>query len=328
MATPDEQGNFRFWVYVHGTAAPRDFQILMSNDASFQNYFITYYNASYKFTNLPGWNQVNLRASDWRVGAGSPSWTEPITRVRFRIYGTSVASYSLDGLASGVTAMPAVVFTFDDADASLWTQAYAYMNDKNVRGTGYVVTDWVEGTNKVTWAQLQEMESAGWTIGNHTKALTDLSLLTLAEQEAALMDARTALSDHGITNSDYVAYPYGNYNEDTMMAMENLGMRLGRTMVAANNVSPLQSPFEISQREVIRWLPLSTVQTWVNTAVARQEILVLTFHDIGTSPTATGWYVDRFRSLVDYLISQDIPIITMDDLYQLQSGGIGIPVPE
>ena len=325
MATPDEQGNFRFWVYVHGTAAPRDFQILMSNDASFQNYFITYYNASYKFTNLPGWNQVNLRASDWRVGAGSPSWTEPITRVRFRIYGTSVASYSLDGLASGVTAMPAVVFTFDDADASLWTQAYAYMNDKNVRGTGYVVTDWVDGTNKVTWAQLQEMESAGWTIGNHTKAHTDLSLLTLAEQEAALMDARTVLSDHGITNSDYVAYPYGNYNEDTMMAMENLGMRLGRTMVAANNVSPLQSPFEISQREVIRWLPLSTVQTWVNTAVARQEILVLTFHDIGTSPTSSGWYVDRFRSLVDYLISQDIPIITMDDLYRLQSGDIGSP---
>jgi len=231
-------------------------------------------------------------------------------------------------LASGVSAMPAVVFTFDDTDASLWSQAYAYMNSKNVRGTGYVVTDWVEGSNKVTWAQLQEMAGNGWTIGNNTKANTDLSLQSLAAQKAALSAARTALSAHGITNADYVAYPFGKYNADTLAAMESEGMRLGRTLLTANNLSPLQSPFEITQREVRRWMPLSTIQTWVDNAKARQEILVLTFHDISASPTAAGWYANQFQSLVDYLISQDVVFITMDDLYQLQSGSVGIPITQ
>jgi hypothetical protein len=75
-------------------------------------------------------------------------------------------------------------------------------------------------------------------------------------------------------------------------------------------------------------MPLSTIQSWVDSAKARQEILVLTFHDISTSPTADGWYVDQFKSLVDYLISQDVVFITMDDLYQLQSGSVGIPITE
>ena len=77
LLAPAEQGNFRFWVYVHGSGEPTDFQILMSNDTTFQNYFTTYYNTSYKFRYRPGWNLINLRTSDWRVAAGSPSWTNP-----------------------------------------------------------------------------------------------------------------------------------------------------------------------------------------------------------------------------------------------------------
>jgi len=224
--------------------------------------------------------------------------------------------------------MPAVLFTFDDGDASLWSQAYTYMSSRNVRGTGYVVTDWVNGTNRVTWTQLSEMGIAGWTIGNQTNSNADLSLLSIADQQTAFLNARTALSSHGLTNSDYVAYPLGKYNANTLTAMTNLAMRSGQTLLTFNNVSPLLHPFEIAQRSISRGTALSTTQSWVNTAISRQEILVLNFHDISASPTTSGWYTDRFRSLVDYCITQGIPIITMDDLYQLQSGSIAIPVSQ
>ena len=88
MSAPDERGNFRFWVYVHGTGEPTDFQVTMSNNQQYANYFTTYYNASYKFRYRPGWNLVNLRASDWVWAAGSPSWNNPIVSIRIRIYGT------------------------------------------------------------------------------------------------------------------------------------------------------------------------------------------------------------------------------------------------
>ncbi len=327
LSNADEQGNLRFWVYVEGTGEPSDFLIQMSNDANFQNYFSVNYTHPIKFRYRPGWNLINLRTSDWLTGAGSPTWNNPIVQFRIRIQGTSAAAYSLDEFSSGVVAIPAVVFTFDDALVSFYTQAYAYMDARNVRGTGYIITDWVgDGSYAVSWAQLQEMYGDGWTIGNHTDSHVDLSALSLPDQMEALLSARNALSAHGMSNVDYVSYPFGLYDADTFTAMLNLGMRSGRTTLSFNNVSPLAGPFEIGQHYVNRNASLAAVQGWVNTAIARQEIVVLTFHDIDPSPSEDGWYLDRFQNLVNYCIQQNIPFITMDDLYRLQSSAITIPV--
>ena len=38
-------------------------------------------------------------------------------------------------------------------------------------------------------------------------------------------------------------------------------------------------------------------------------------------------YIDLFQDLVDYIISQGVPVLTMDELYRLQSGDITIPQP-
>jgi hypothetical protein len=170
------------------------------------------------------------------------------------------------------------------------------------------------------------MYGDGWIIGNHSKSHTNLTGLSLADQMLALLGARDALIAHGMTNVDYVAYPFGAYNADTLTAMSNLGMRNGRTILEFNNVAPLVRPFEIAQRAVGQVTSLATVKGWVDTAKARQEILVLTFHDIGISPTSNGWYIDRFQSVVTYCMQQSIPILTMDDLYRVQSNPILIPL--
>jgi uncharacterized repeat protein (TIGR02543 family) len=229
-------------------------------------------------------------------------------------------------ITSNGTRESAVIFTFDDGFNSLYTHAYAYMQARNVRGTGYITTDWVGGGNQVSWAQLQEMYGDGWTIGNHTKAHSDLSTLSLSDQMLSLLGARNALIAHGMSNVDYVAYPFGLYNADTLTAMSNLGMRNGRPLLSFYNVLPLLSPFEIGQHSALQGTSLATVQGWVNTTIARQEILVITFHDITAYPKNYDWYIDRFQSLVNYCIQQEIPIITMDDLYRLQSSAITIPV--
>ena len=325
LSAPESQGNFRFWVYVYGTSAPADFQVLMSNDLTYANYFATYYYAPYKFQYRPGWNLVNLRTSDWLVGSGTPSWSKPIVSIRIRINGTSTASYSLDGLESGVTSVPAVVLTFDDGHSTLYSQAYTYMEPKNVRGTGYINSSTVATVDRATWPQLEEIYAAGWTIGNHTANHTNLSTLSLSGQIAELAGARDALNAHGMTSVNYVAYPWGNYNADTLTAMANLDMRSGRTILAYNNVSPLTNPYILGQRGIGTTTTLDAAKGYVDTAISRGEILILTLHDISDNPTASGWYIDRYRAFVDYLISKGVPVITMDDLYKLQSRAITIP---
>jgi uncharacterized repeat protein (TIGR02543 family) len=320
-----DQGNIRLWVYVSGTSEPSGGSLTLSSNASFTNYFTASYGGAFKLRYKPGWNLISLRTSDWKA-TGSPNWAN-IARIRIRLDSRSINTYSFDALTSGVEAMPAVVFTFDKGLASLYSQAFSIMQSRNVRGTGYIPTDLVGTSGQVTWSQLLEMYNAGWTIGNGSKNNIDLTTLSLTEQQAALAAAHDALIANGILNADYVAYPAGKYNADTLAAMANLSMRTGRSLLTFNNLSPLASPFEIAQRTILKSTSLSTAESWVNTAIARQEILVITIQGLSSTPGTNDWYISRFQSLVDYCIGQGIPIITMDDLYQLQSGDITIPLP-
>ncbi len=326
LASADEKGNFRFWVYVYGSGEPVDFNVMMSNDTGYRNYFTTYYNAPIKFRYRPGWNLVNLRASDWFVAAGTPSWNNPITSITIRFYNRSSTAFSLDGLESGIS-IPAVVLTFDDAHSTVWDPVYSYMEPLNLRGTEYVITDSVGTVDRVTWDQLQAMYNTGWTIGNHTAVHSSLSDLPEPDQEIALATARDALIAHGMTNVNYVAYPWGNYNADTLTAMANLDMRSARTLLNFNNVSPLTNPYELAQKSIGKPTTLDTAKGYVNTAIARGETVILVLHDISDNPTNAGWYPNLFKQYIDYLVAQGVPVITMDDLYRLQSGDITIPKP-
>jgi peptidoglycan/xylan/chitin deacetylase (PgdA/CDA1 family) len=300
----------------------------MANDNQFQNNFISYYNNGFKFRNKPGWNLINLRTSDWLIGAGTPSWSSPIIRIRLRFFDSAANSYALDGLYSSVVAQPAVLFTFDNGLSSTYDQAYAYMSTRNVRGTAYIVTNWVNNSTYMTWNQLQALYAGGWTIGNKTMSNVRLTTLSEADQEATFQGNRAALNAHGMTNVDYVAYPGSLYNSDTLVAMANLGMRTGRTLLSFNLSSPIQSPFEVAQKELTGTTTLATAQSWIDTINSRKETLVITLYGLSTSPAnGTDWYVDRFQALINYCIQQGVPIITMDDLYRLQSGNITIPGP-
>jgi hypothetical protein len=55
---------------------------------------------------------------------------------------------------------------------------------------------------------------------------------------------------------------------------------------------------------------------------------VITIQGLSAAPGTNDWYTARFQSLVAYCITQGIPVITMDNLYQLQSGSIIIPAAQ
>lgn len=331
LSAAHERGNFRFWVYVPaGTAAPAAFSLTAANDVAFSDAFIARYADAYRFTYLPGWNLVNLRVEKWETASGSPSWDEPIVGFRIRVEaGGEAAFYSIDGLTGGAVAWPAALFTFDDGMTSLYTQAYSYMRTRNVRGSGYIVTDWVGGPSTMTWTQIRELYLADWTIGSHTRNHPDLRTLSVSEQQAEFEGAHADLVAHGMTNVDYVAYPYGRYNADALTAMQNAGMRLGRTLVYGNHILPLAEPYQIIQKSIEHTdeyvTPLSDAKSWVDTAIQRREIVVFVLHGLADTADDDNWPIADFQALVDYCIRRGIPILTMDDLYRLQSEDITIP---
>ena len=62
---------------------------------------------------------------------------------------------------------PAVI-TFDDGFESTYTIAFPLMQQYGIKGTVYVVPDWLGAPGYLTLAELTEMHNAGWTIASHT----------------------------------------------------------------------------------------------------------------------------------------------------------------
>jgi peptidoglycan/xylan/chitin deacetylase (PgdA/CDA1 family) len=323
-------GNIRFWVYCADSSLPYDVNIMLSNSPTlWTNYFQCFRNVGgHIYRNAPGWNLISIRSTDWAVGGGTPSFASPIRQIRIRVNTDATAhAYTFDSFTIGQVSQGAVVLTFDDGVASQYDVAFSYLRQQRARATVFPISSLVGGLGYLTWAKLQEMYAHGWTVANHTSTTTNLTTLTEAQQETTINTCDAALLANGIVERrKYLAFPGGNYNADTLIAMTATGMRFGRMVANWTEKMPIANTSLIPGRGIGSSVSLATAQGYIDTAKNRQEIAILYFHGISDTPGAGDWYADRFRSLVDYAITQGVPIITIDDLYNLQTRSISIPM--
>ena len=126
-----------------------------------------------------------------------------------------------------------VAITFDDAYRSIYTTAFPNLRARDWPFTIFVATRLIEEKNPhyLTWAQLTEMSMHGATIANHTNSHTHM--IRRLETETAdawtrrmneeLLTAKRLLMEHGLY-SNLFAYPYGEYDEETLNLVADLGM--------------------------------------------------------------------------------------------------------
>lgn len=212
---------------------------------------------------------------------------------------------------------PAIAITFDDGNVTEYTEGFAYMNARNIKGTLYAITDLVDTPNFVTTNQLSEMYAAGWDIGNHTKDHADLATLSLAEVQANLSTARDWLDTHGFTRSSrYVCYPFGSYNSTVLAAMDSLNMLTGRTILEQYDSISLDMPYEIKGIQLNAAKTLATLKSYVDTALSQNRLLVAYIHAINSSPVSYDISIANFQAFIDYVVSTGIQTLTIDQIYR------------
>lgn len=274
-----------------------------------------------------GWNTFDIAKTDFTPN-GSPDWAT-ITQIYLRL--VLVAGFpeggSVDSLIQNPIAQTgAVGFVFDDNGIDIYDIAYPILKAHKIRGTSYVIGNAMDATKS---AHCQEMYADGWTIGNHTETHASLTTLTVEQIETELTACKNRLDALSIATGDHVAYPGGNVDPDVMTAMANLGMKTGRT-VASNNmlVFPYPDAYRIGlgQTAIVNTTTLASVIARIDACIAAKKVILLLIHGLAaTEPPANSWYTDRFQSVAEYVTAKGVPCLTMDDIYQLQSGSISIP---
>lgn len=125
-----------------------------------------------------------------------------------------------------------VCITFDDGYLDSYTIVYPLMKEYGFPWTLFLITDDVgQPYNRMTWDQLKEMaDSHTVTIANHTLSHPKLhNLATAKEKEKEIVEANEALKYHlGIDNA-WLAYPYGDYDDQVVEICKKAGIKMAVT---------------------------------------------------------------------------------------------------
>lgn len=149
-----------------------------------------------------------------------------------------------------------VCFTFDDGYLDTYTIAYPTLTKLNVPYCVYMTRDFYRGKAQPIWdssalmmsaEQLKEMsENPLCTVGVHTCSHPHLGKLGVEEQRYEILECKNDLESLLGLTIWHMAYPHGDYNEETLNIVSELGFKTAVT-TSGRYVRDDSKPFELDR---------------------------------------------------------------------------------
>jgi peptidoglycan/xylan/chitin deacetylase (PgdA/CDA1 family) len=186
-----------------------------------------------------------------------------------------------------------VTFTFDDGLSTNISQAAPALAAYGLNGTAYITTGCIgmtttpntcaadEQDTYMTWEQVTQLQNTyGWEIAAHTVNHPQLATdgLTKAQIDSELANSKAALAAHGFNATNF-ATPYGDYN-DTVLAEIAKYYASHRGFHDVDNNIWSYNDYLINNMQVQAGVTVAQVKSRIDQAIANNQWLVLTFHDV------------------------------------------------
>jgi peptidoglycan/xylan/chitin deacetylase (PgdA/CDA1 family) len=280
-------------------------------------------------TSSPRW----LTAGDWHML--TLSWGEAqitgtptrsaITDAQFRVQDNAAGAVTVH--MSGIALVPESTtwpngvcsLTFDDTYASHYTQARAKMDQYGYGGTAYVIQDVIGTNNCMTLAQMKDLEQySSWEIAGHatTGAIHNnrFTALTDAQLDTEFAAIRSFLSTNGF-RGDHIAYPGGQFNNSVLTYANKYFTGARLVFQKPETLPPARRSKIRSVTQASNVITTATIQAQVDQAYTNKEWIIMTFHDIVTTVSAsTDFSIANFGTIIDYLATKGIPVRTVGEV--------------
>ena len=165
----------------------------------------------------------------------------------------------------------------------------------------------------MTPSQVLSLQADGQEVGGHTQTHPDLTTLSTADQTTEIAGGRQDLISTGVTPAETFVYPYGTFTATTQQIVQQAGY------LAARSVSPdynnrNASLYGLLAESIYSDTTPAQVENWIDQAVANKQWLIIVFHPILADLTNElyGMTPTNFQTIVNYLKTKNIPVLTMD----------------
>jgi peptidoglycan/xylan/chitin deacetylase (PgdA/CDA1 family) len=271
----------------------------------------------YIFNN--GWNEIPIYTFLFST-SGTPSWAS-IDKIRIRSYAQTgqTLSVTYDELTAYKNNLNkgTLMICFDDGWSSQYDEGRRILDKYRFPATEFVIGSLVNGTGYMTTSQLKTLQDHNkWDIANHTWDHATLTTLTSAQVESEMQQNINFLQNNGFSSSHILAYPGGATNS-TVLDVVRKYASLARTIqntISIYETHPMFNPLLVSSVNVRQADTLASVEGWIDACATNNTVLILTFHKLVSSPTGgstTEWAISDFQSLIDYVATKNIDVITL-----------------
>jgi peptidoglycan/xylan/chitin deacetylase (PgdA/CDA1 family) len=154
----------------------------------------------------------------------------------------------------------AVVINLDDGYRSTYEIAYPILKRYGFTATLFIYTSFIEASkNALTWDQLKVMKADGFEVGSHSVNHVDLSKKLDGESEKEyltrvkreLLVSKQVLDDKLNQNTQYIAFPYGEFSPGLLKLCEETGYRVGFSVKAGGNPF-FSEPLSLKRDQILK----------------------------------------------------------------------------
>lgn len=153
-----------------------------------------------------------------------------------------------------------IIITFDDGNEDIYNNAYPILQEMGFTATMYLISEAIGDYGNFTENEIQELSSAGWEFGSHSR--THANLNTTPDRTDEICGSKNQLMELLNIPINSFAYPYGIENDRAM----NIAFGCGYTSGAGLGSYTIQTQsklFYFSRREIKSYFDMQRFITTV-----------------------------------------------------------------
>ena len=115
--------------------------------------------------------------------------------------------------------------TFDDGNLSDYTIAFKELQNMGLNAVFFIVPEWINRKNHLSWNNIKEMSKYGMTFGSHSLSHPRFNMLSTDQCQIELLKSKSIIEDHIGTSVNDFAFPFGIYNKISVQLAIDAGYK-------------------------------------------------------------------------------------------------------